>query len=117
MVRVLYTAAIAYFVVSLAVMLPDFVQHPSVTQFTATYVVPFYLIGIALTYRRSPWRLKRWWWLVLGSFLLASGLFFSLHPESMHHNDRREWVFASGMTLMGILTLAARWRATPACAP
>jgi len=114
MVRVLYAAAIAYFVVTIAILLPPSLRHPwqeSVPELVPAFYVPSILLVIAVVYRstRRPRTARRWLWF-LGILGLVSAAVFIAMDALFRKADVQSVIWISGWLLLGVLSIAAARR-------
>jgi len=118
MVRVLYAAAIAYFVVTTAILLPLALRHPwqeAIPELLPAFYFPAILLVISVVYRntRRPRTARRWLWF-LGILGLVGATSRITIDALARKTDVQSVTSISGWLLLGVLSIAAARRITEA---
>jgi len=118
MVRALHAAAIAYLVVTVAILLPPALRHPwqeSVPELVPAFYFPLILVLVSLIYRgtrRQRSRRRVLWFLgVLG---LGTAIFVIAIDVMARGTDTRSVAWITGWLLVGIFSIVAARKTPPA---
>ena len=111
MVRVLYAAAIAYLVVTVAILLPSALRHPwqeSIPELAPPFVFAGMLWFISVIYKstRRPRATRRSLWF-LGILALVGATSLITIDALARKADVRSVIWISGWLLVGVLSIAA----------